>query len=109
MSDEALDAALVRAEALVTELEGMGPVRESSHLALLIQAVKALRKVSSDGKCGYCNAPIETFASGDAYCACTRKRPCRHRYFTRSLDGRCEPCRPLAAFVAAFPEGGQGG
>ncbi len=121
-TDEALGAALTRAEAVLEialqldveiltteELHAWDTAKEQLQkvapqaLAGWVRVVKALVKVSSDGKCGYCNSPIETFASGDVYCACTPKRPCRHRYFSRPLDGHCVPCQALAPFVAAFP------
>ena len=62
-------------------------------------AIQALNTVAADGKCGYCGQPIEAFPDGTDYCACTTKRPCRHRYFTRPSEKKCAACNVIDPFI----------
>ncbi len=99
------------AEALERAAEKAGLLRrDGGHLARVAgqyldgwgEAAAVLDTVSADGKCGYCERPIQSLPEGDIYCACTTKRPCRHRYFTRPGDPDCVPCKANTKFIRAM-------
>ena len=112
MIDEHLDEALERAaEMLALDAKRqMGPIqtKEARNLAGWAEAIRTLNTVAADGGCGYCGQPIQTFSNGTDYCACTTKRPCRHRYFTRPSRERCAACDVIAPFIKDMLGGSYG-